>query len=367
MQTRPAAAMEASEWGLLLALSVLWGGTFFFAKVAVTALPPLTVVLLRVGIAALALLIVIRASGVTVPYDVRLWRDFLAMGALNNVIPFGLLFWAQTEIASGLAAILNATTPLFAVLLAHATRAGERLTAARLSGVLCGCLGVTILVGSDVLHGLGGGIPAQLACLAAALSYAVAGLFGRRFRGISAPVTAFGQVAASTMISLPLVLALDKPWTLPMPGPQVWGALLGLGLLGTALAYILYFRILVAAGATNLLLVTFLIPVSAILLGTMFLGERLDARHFAGMAMIGLGLAAIDGRVLKFIGRRHPGDVLSALVGSGASTDSSINAFSDCHSYSRSCNRKPGGPDNRDRRRWMNHSTPEPRSRGAPS
>lgn len=356
MPTRPVMAMGATEWGFLLALSILWGGTYFFAKVAVAALPPLTVVLVRVAIAAVALLAVVKASGLGVPRNAHLWRTFLVMGAINNVVPFGLLFWAQTEIASGLAAILNATTPLFTVLFAQVAAPGERLTLARLGGVLCGCLGVTLLVGPDALSGLGNAVLAQLACLAAAVSYAVAGLFGRRFRGVPAPVTAFGQVAASTVLTLPLVLVFDRPWTLPAPGLQVWGALIGLGTLGTALAYILYFRILAAAGATNLLLVTFLIPVSAIALGTIFLGETLDARHFAGMATIGLGLAAIDGRVLAVIGRRFSRDAASASAtgisesthsstaiesssdGVRAGSISSSNAIRDCHSYSRSCN-----------------------------
>ena len=298
MPTRPVMAMGAAEWGFLLALSILWGGTYFFAKVAVATLPPLTVVLVRVAIAAVALLVVVKASGLGVPRNAHLWRAFLVMGAINNVIPFGLLFWAQTEIASGLAAILNATTPLFTVLFAHVAAPGERLTLARLAGILCGCLGVTLLVGPDALSGLGIGVLAQLACLAAAVSYAVAGLFGRRFRGVPAPVTAFGQVAASTVLTLPLVLVFDRPWALPAPGLHVWGALIGLGLLGTALAYILYFRILAAAGATNLLLVTFLIPVTAILFGVVLLGERLGLPAIAGMALIFAGLACVDGRVL---------------------------------------------------------------------
>jgi drug/metabolite transporter (DMT)-like permease len=176
----------------------------------------------------------------------------------------------------------------------------------RLSGVLVGLIGVAVLIGPDSLEGLRGDVAPQAACLAAAFSYALAAIFGRRFKRLDVPplATATGQVKASTVVLLPLALAVDKPWQLAMPGIEVWTAVAGLALLSTALAYVVYFRILAAAGATNLLLVTLLIPVSAILLGTLVLGERLDARHFFGMALIGLALAAIDGRPLARLARR---------------------------------------------------------------
>jgi drug/metabolite transporter (DMT)-like permease len=286
---------------MLLALSILWGGSFFFNGVAVRDLPPLTIVLARVGIAAVALWAVLAALRIAMPRVPGLWAAFLGMGLLNNAIPFALFVWGQHHIASGLAAILNATTPLFTVLVAHALTPDERLTPAKAAGVVAGLLGVVVMLGADLLAGLGTALAAQLACLAAALSYAFAGVFGRRFRRMGVPplATATGQVTASTLLILPLALLTEAPWALPMPGAATWVALAGVGLLSTALAYILYFRILAAAGATNLLLVTFLIPVSAILLGALVLGERLDARHFAGMALIGAGLALIDGRLLR--------------------------------------------------------------------
>jgi drug/metabolite transporter (DMT)-like permease len=299
--------MGRAEWLLLVALSVLWGGSFFFSEVALAELPPFTVVLGRVSLAAVALVVMVLASGQTVPRSLRLWGAFLVMGGLNNLVPFSLIVWGQTAIASGLAAILNATTPLFAVVLAHVLTRDERMTSGRLCGVVLGLLGVGLMIGPAALDGLGVAVTAQLACLAAALSYALAGIFGRRFRGVPPLITAAGQISASTLMILPLALGVDRPWTLAPPGPSVWGALLALALLSTALAYVIYFRILAVAGATNLLLVTFLIPVSALVLGIGVLGERLAPGHLAGMALIALGLAAIDGRPFAWLARpRQP-------------------------------------------------------------
>jgi drug/metabolite transporter (DMT)-like permease len=297
--------MGAREWALLLVLSILWGGSFLFAKVAIAEVPPFTVVLGRVGFAAAALLIVVRAAGERLPTDGRLWLVFLVMGALNNLIPFSLIFWGQTRIGSGLASILNATTPLWTVLLAGVLTADERLTASRLAGVVAGLAGVAVMLGPASVAGIGQDLTAQVAVLAAAVSYALAGIFGRRFRslGVSPLVTAAGQVMATTLMMLPVVLVVDRPWQRPMPSHASWAAILGLALLCTALAYVIYFRILAAAGATNLLLVTFLVPVSAILWGSQILGERLELWQFAGMGLIGLGLAAIDGRLIGLLRR----------------------------------------------------------------
>lgn len=291
--------MGPTEWVLLIALSILWGGSFFFVGVAVAELPPFTIVLLRVALAAIALHLALRALGVAMPWNRDAWLAFFGMGLLNNAIPFSLIVWGQTQIASGLASILNATTPLFTVLVAHVLTADERLTRARLAGVLLGIAGVVVMIGPAAMADLGRDVLAQLAVLAAALSYACAGVFGRRFKRMAvAPLaTAAGQVSASSLLILPLALMVDRPWTMPVPGVTALAAILGLALLSTALAYYLFFRILAAAGAVNLLLVTFLIPVSAILLGCLVLGEVLTLAQLAGMALIGAGLAAIDGRV----------------------------------------------------------------------
>ena len=293
--------MSLTEWGLLALLSLLWGGSFFFAKIAVTALPPLTVVLVRVALAAVALGLVLRLWGTPVPRSATLWRAFAGMGLLNNLIPFTLIFWGETVLSSGLASILNATTPVFSLLVAHVLTTDDRLSAAKVAGVAIGLAGVVVLVGAEVLAEASGTVPAILACLGAALSYGFANVFGRRFRrmGIEPVVGAFGQVTATAAMMLPLALLADAPWRLAMPGAAVWLALAGLALLSTALAYIIFFRLLASAGASNTSLVTLLIPVSAVLLGVLLLGERVSAAQAVGMALIGLGLVAIDGRALE--------------------------------------------------------------------
>ncbi|MGF1609655.1 MAG: DMT family transporter [Kiloniellales bacterium] len=289
--------MGATDWGLVLLLSLLWGGAFFCTELALAGLPPLTVVLGRVGFAALTLWAVGVLTGQRLPLAPRLWGAFLVMGLLNNLLPFSLIISAQVQIESGLAAILNATTPLFSVLLAAFLTADERLTAARLAGVLLGLAGVVVLIGPEALRGLGASGWAQLAVLGAACSYACAAIFGRRFRSLPALAVATGQVTCSSLLALPLALLLERPWSL-QPEATAWLGLLGLALPGTALAYLIYFRVLATAGATNLMLVTFLIPISAVLLGALFLGERLPWPTFAGTGLIFLGLAAIDGRLL---------------------------------------------------------------------
>jgi drug/metabolite transporter (DMT)-like permease len=295
--------MGLRVWIWLLSLSVLWGGSFFFAKVAIGELGPLTVVFARVALATLALDIVLVAAKTTPFRRDAPWPAYFVMGFLNNVLPFSLIFWGQTHIASGLASILNATTPLFTLLVAHFLTEDEKIDPAKVAALLAGFAGVAVLIGPGMLVD-GASAWGELACLGAALSYAFAGVYGRRFKILKiAPIeAAAGQVTASTVLILPIMLAVEQPWTLPAsPSLAVWAALVGLALLSTALAYILYFRILAAAGATTLLLVTFLIPVTAVLLGAAVLGERLAPRQFAGMALIGLGLAVIDGRIARLL------------------------------------------------------------------
>lgn len=296
-------SMSPFEWLLLIILSILWGGSFFFVGIAVEALPPLTIVALRVSLAAIVLVTVVHVTGLRMPTNHKVWIAFFGMGVLNNVIPFSLIVWGQTHIASGLASILNATTPLFTVIAAHVLTQDEKMTKLKMTGVTIGFAGVVIMIGNEALGGLGKSIYAQLAVLGAAISYSLAGIYGRRFRqlGTKPLVTASGQVMASTVLLTPLALIIDQPFTLPMPGLEVWLAIAGLALVSTALAYILYFRILSTAGATNVLLVTLLIPVSAILLGTAFLSEQLEVKHLVGMGLISIGLLSIDGRVFRII------------------------------------------------------------------
>lgn len=293
--------MGSAEWAMLGTLSVLWGGSFLFNGMLVKAWPPLTIVSARVTIAALALWIVIRALGIAVPKSREVWLAFLGMGLLNNVIPFSLIVWGQTHIASGLAAILNATTPFFTVIVAHFLAVDEKVTANRAAGLAIGFAGVVIMIGPSALAHAGQDVWGEVAILGAAVSYAFAGVFGRRFRRMQlAPlVPAAGQVSASSLMLVPIALLVEHPFSLPMPGVEIWVALLGLALLSTALAYILFFRILERAGPTNVALVTILIPPSAILLAALVLGEQLASRHFAGMVLIGMGLLAIDGRLWR--------------------------------------------------------------------
>jgi drug/metabolite transporter (DMT)-like permease len=296
--------MTALEWGMLLLLALVWGGSFFFVGVAVKQLPPLTIVALRVALASLILWLCAPAMGVRLPSDRTVISAFLVMGLVNNVIPFSLIAFGQTQLASGLASILNATTPLFTVIAGHFLTEDERLTPLRVTGALCGLVGVAGMIGPQLVGGLGGGVLAELAILGAAVSYAFASVFGRRFRrlGINPIATATGQVTASSLMLIPIALLVDRPWTLPMPGVETLAAIFGLAALSTAFAYILYFRILAGAGATNVVLVTLLAPVSSIALGALVLHEHLEARHFIGLALIGLGLACIDGRPLRALG-----------------------------------------------------------------
>ena len=295
--------MGISEWLLLLTLSVLWGGSFFFVEVAVGALPPLTIVVLRVGLAAVALNVVVAAAGGAMPRDARVWFAFAIMGLLNNAIPFTLIVWGQVHIASGLASILNGLTPMFTVIVAHLFLSDERLSGQRLAGVLIGFAGAVLTIGPSALRDIGVELWAQLAVTAATLSYAFASVYGRRFTraGLTPLVAATGQVTMSTLLLIPVVLAVDQPWQLANPHIHVWLAVVGVALASTALAYIVYFRLLATAGAVNLMLVTLLLPVTAILLGAAVLGERLDREQLAGLAVIACGLLVLDGRILKLV------------------------------------------------------------------
>ena len=290
--------MSAIDWLMLAVLSVLWGGSFFFNALALAQWPPLPVLLVRVGLAALALLLAVRLAGLSMAVGQRLWLAFFGMGVLNNLIPFSLFLWGQQQIPSGLAAILNAMTPIFTVMVMHVF-GDERATGGKIAGIVAGFAGVAILIGPDALSGLGLNLLAQLACIAATVSYAFSGLYGRRFRELPPLVTAAGQLTASTLMTLPVVLWLNPPWTLPVPTGHTVFALLGLALVSTATAYVIFFKIMRSAGPSNVVLVTFLIPVSAILLGVGLLGESLLPRHFVGMAAIFAGLALIDGRIFR--------------------------------------------------------------------
>jgi drug/metabolite transporter (DMT)-like permease len=295
--------MTPLTWAMLLVLSLCWGGSFFFIGIAVTELPTFTIVALRVGLAALALWAVVLASATSMPGNLPFWRAIALMAVINSVLPFVLIVWGQSHVPSSLTSIFIATTPLFGVLLAHFMTSDERMTLPRVVSVVCGFAGVVVLIGPGLLGELGTDLLAQLAILGGAVCYALSGVYGRRFSrdGISPLATATGQLTVSTVLLLPLALWIDRPWTLPVPSLVASAAVLGVALVSTAFAFLLYFRILATAGANNLMLVNFLVPVSAIMLGVSILHETLKTEHIIGMALIFVGLALRDGRLLALI------------------------------------------------------------------
>ena len=292
--------MSRSQWSLLIFLSVIWGGSFLFVAFAVRELPPLTIVFARVIIAALILVPVTVIMGHALPTGAGRWRDYAVMATLNNVLPFTLIVWGQQFITTGLASVLNATVPLWAVLLAH-WFATERLTTNRIGGVLIGIGGVVVLVGPEALDGNRSGVLGMTAMLGATLCYALSSVWARRFKGVHPLVSASTQLTCSSALLLPLAFAFDQPWSLGMPSTAAIVSLVGLGVLSTALAYVILFHIMTVSGPSNAMLVTLLIPVSAVLLGHMALAEPLLARHIAGGAVIGVALLVIDGRVIAWI------------------------------------------------------------------
>lgn len=296
--------MDRQDWCLLILLSILWGGTYFFAGVAVKELPPLTVVLVRVFLAATLLLPIFWYFGHSLPRTFSGWLPFMGMGLLNNVLPFGFIFAGQTQITVGLSSIINAMTPLFTVMV-MAVFLEERLTINRIIGVLLGVVGVAVLRGFDGPVS-GSQTLGIILCMAGALSYGFAALWGRRFfAGVPPLKSATCQLMSSTLIIAVVVAVIDKPWSLPMPSVEVIFSLLALAVFGTAVAYIVFFRILVRAGASNAMLVTLLIPVTALVLGNIFLGEAVHTKEIIGAIIIGLGLLFIDGRMTKWFTRRQ--------------------------------------------------------------
>jgi drug/metabolite transporter (DMT)-like permease len=303
------AVMNRSDWLILLVLAVIWGGAFFFIGVAVRHVPPLTYVWLRVTIGAAGLwtYLLIRGERVTLPRSV--WGSIVLLAVLNNALPFALFGWGQTHIASGLASILNATTPIWGVVVAHLLTRDEKMSPRKLAGVLLGFGGVATMIGPSLLSSLGTSALAQLACVVAALSYALAAVWARRFKplGISPLSITTGQLTASALLMLPVSMIVDRPWANALPPLSAWAAITALALICTALGYVLYFRLIEHAGATNALLVTLIVPPVAILLGGLFLNEQLAPQDLLGLALIALGLAAIDGRLITSLYRRGLG------------------------------------------------------------
>lgn len=298
--------MNRSDWLTLLALAVIWGAAFLFISVAVREVEPLTYVWLRLTIAAAAMWLFLWWRGESAGLPRQVWGAILVLALFNNAIPFVLFGWGQTHIASGLAAILNATTPIWGVVVAHLFLNDEKLSGRKLAGVVLGFAGVTVMIGPALLGSIGNNVFAQLACVTAALCYAFAGVWARRFRGmgVSPMSVTTGQLSAGALVMLPIALIVDQPWLDTLPSLQAIGAIAALAVVCSAFAYILYFRLIDRAGATNALLVTLLVPPVAIFLGSLVLNEVIEPRDFAGLALIALGLAAIDGRLLKVFSTR---------------------------------------------------------------
>ena len=300
--------MNKGDWGILLVLALIWGAAFLFIGVAVRHVPPLTYVWLRLAIAASAMWAFLRWKGVALDLPRSAWGSILLLALLNNALPFTLFGWGQTHIASGLASILNATTPIWGVVVAHLFTRDERLTPLKLAGVLLGFGGVALMIGPSLLTNLGSSALAQLACVTASLCYALAAVWARRFRkqGLSPLTVTTAQLTAGAAMMFPLALVVDQPWTMAMPPLTAWASIAALAVVCSAFGYVLYFRLIDSSGATNALLVTLLVPPVAILLGSLFLAEVLAPHDFAGLGLIALGLAAIDGRLLRIFRARPP-------------------------------------------------------------
>lgn len=291
--------MGATEWGLLFLLGLVWGATLFFVEIALEDLPPVTIAFIRVLSAGLILTALAYLMGHRLPLAPAAWGALFIMGLLNNAVPFSLIMWGQTQITGSLAAILNATTPLFTVVVAHFLTRDEKLNATKVIGIMFGIAGVVVMIGIDALAGLGLNVIAQLSVMSAGIVYAFAAIYGRRFQDQPPIVTASGQLIASAIWLMPYSLLVDHVLDLPAPGLDTWMAMAGMAILSTALAYVIYFRILASSGATNILLATFLVPLSAIFLGFVFLGERLEIQHIIGLGLIAFGLFSIDGRLFR--------------------------------------------------------------------
>lgn len=291
--------MSARDWAKLLLLGVIWGGSFFFVHIAVAEIAPLKLVLFRVMIAAFALHVYLLVRGPSFRLALPLAGTLFGLALLNNVIPFSLIFAGQTEIGAGLASVLNATTPFWTLIVANMMTSDEKLNWNKLAGIALGIGGTAVMIGPGLVAGLGGPVWAKLALIGAALSYAFALMVARRLKGVPPAIVATGQLTASTVMMIPIVLIAHGTGGLFTASAGVWAAVFALALLSTAFAYLLFFGLVGSAGATNTSLVTLIVPASAILLGVTFLGERLETFELGGMALIALGLVTIDGRLFR--------------------------------------------------------------------
>ncbi len=292
-------SLTGAAWALLLLLSLIWGASFLSIRVALDEIGPLTSVAHRTFWAMLVLWAVIALLRLPVPKDPRLWGAFLIMGLLNNVIPFGLMAWGQLHIETGLTSILNAATAIFGVLAAALAFPDERLTLRRALGVSLGFLGVATAIGLGNLLNFDLRSLAQLAVIGGTISYALAGIWARKtLSGLRPEVAAAGMLTGSTLITLPLAWIAEGPPTLALQ-TDTWIAIGYYAVIATAIAYLLYYKVLQLAGSGNLLLCTLLIAPVAIVLGALVRDESLDPRAYIGFALLALGLLILDGRLFR--------------------------------------------------------------------
>jgi drug/metabolite transporter (DMT)-like permease len=298
---RGALRLDATGWMLLITLAVLWSASFVFIKVAGATIPAFTLVLVRVGVAALVLHAVVLGTRRRYPVALAVVGRYAVMGLMNNVVPFVLIVWATARLGAGAASILNATAPIFALVVAHFATADERITPAKTLGILCALGGVVAMMGGQAVAGIGENLAAGGAMLIACLFYGISAVYGRNFTGLDATVSATCQLSASTLMLLPLALALEQPWALGWPGLASFISAIALAVLSTGLAYVIFYALIARAGATNTILVTLLIPVGGVFFGWMLLGEPFTIEKAAGILLIGLGLIVVDGRALRLI------------------------------------------------------------------
>lgn len=296
--------MSGRAWAELLLLSLFWGASFLSVHVALEEIGPLTSVAHRTFWAMLILWAYVAARRLTLPREARIWAAFLVMGLLNNVIPFSLMAWGQLHIETGLTAIMNASTAIFGGITAAVFLADERMTIRKAVGVGLGFFGVATAIGLSALTQFDLRSLGQLAVLGGAFSYALAGVWARKnLAGLTPQVAAAGMLAGSTLIAIPLAWALEGPISLDLQ-PQTWLAIGYYAVIATALAYLLYYRVLAMAGSGNLMLVTLMVAPVAITLGAVVLGEALPLRAYAGFALLASGLVVHDGRLVKAIQHR---------------------------------------------------------------
>ncbi len=292
--------LDGTGWLLIGILSILWGGAFFLIEVGLRSYPPITLVFMRLVLAVPPMWIAMRLMGQRLPSQARVWGLLAVVGALNCALPFILFFWGQQYLDSGYASILNATTPLWGVITAHFLTSDEKATPARILGVLIGMAGIVVMVGPEAMKGLSNNLLAQIACIISTIFYSFAAIYGRRLSQteLTPMAVATGQTMMAALMMVPVVVLVDQPWTMATPRLDSTLAGLTLALFSTALAYTLYFRLIDRSGASNAQLVAFLMPILAVILGIAFLGESLSGGQIVGAALIAIGLAILDGRLV---------------------------------------------------------------------